>query len=175
MRRVWLLALVPLLASACLFSDLERRTIDLDVLRAWAGQTAEVVPDSLAPAFVTISTRIPEIAGGSASSIEEVSLFVQIQNTALTTTEASVYAHREQIGDAATLRSEGVRILKPVTVAPQSAVQIDARNYAAFADGFDAFVELVLDGDFYLYILGEGASYRLNGNVPSLSFVVAID
>jgi hypothetical protein len=178
--RAWLaiavlVTVVTAAGSGCIGSEVVRRSIDLQDFRSWAGQPAEVVPDSLAPAFVAIGTNVPEVSAGSFQGVDEVSLFVQLQNQGFTPDELTVYATDRIYPSANQVRENGVRLMRPVLVQAQAAVQIDARNYPNFAEGLDGVDELVRNGDFYLYVVGTGSEFRVGANVPTLSLLVVVD
>jgi hypothetical protein len=112
--------------QGCLWSRLERRTIDVGPFSAWAGQTGETPADSLLPVQVPVASRVPEIADGSLQGIEEVALFTQIQNVDLSPVSISIYAHRQRLADASAVRSGGIRLLGPVLVGARSAPSMRA-------------------------------------------------
>ncbi len=166
--------LVPALAG-CFGSDLQRHTVDLADFRAWAGQSAETNPDTLIASLVPIRSQIPEFRSGSVVGVEEVSLFVQLQNADDTVADVTVYAHRERLANRARLVREGVPITQAIRVAPLSAVQIDARSYPIDGANFDAFVDLITASDVYLFVVADSDEFNVAANVPSLSLLVTID
>jgi hypothetical protein len=170
-----LAALAIALCGGCFSSEVRRVTIDVDTISAWAGQDDGFgAPDSLVGSLVPVTDRLPELGAGDVTGVEEIALYIQLQNASFAPVEAAVYAHRSPV-DLATLLAEGIRLTRPVLIQPQSALQIDARSYKLYATGFDEVAELALGGDFFLYVASEGSTFVLNGNVPSLSMVVTID
>jgi hypothetical protein len=168
-----LLAIAAL--PACFSSELRRVTIDVQAVAAWAGQGAGFgAADSLIGSLVPVTDRIPEVLSGGAQGVEEIALYVQIQNASFGPVEVAVYAHRSPV-DLATLLADGVRLTRPILVQPQSAILIDARNYNLYAEGFEEASELLLGGDFFLYVASEASTFMVNGNVPSVSVVVSIE
>jgi hypothetical protein len=166
---------VSLLVAGCLGSSLERRTIDVPSFRSWGDQTEQADPDTVIPAKVDVRQRVPELADGSVIGIEEVSLFVQLQNLDATPAEVAVYAHASRITNLAEILAVGIPITKGIAIDGQSAIQIDARNYPFQSANFDAFVDLIKRGDFYLYIVTSADEFNLAANVPSLSLLVTIE
>lgn len=166
---------VALLAfPGCWASEIRRISVDTDGLRAWAGQDDGFgAADSLIGSPALITTRIPELGTGDVQSIEEIGLYIQLQNSSFVPVEMAVYMHRRAV-DRATLLVEGVRLTRPIVVQPQSALQIDGRNYDLYAAGFDEAVALMLGGDVHLYVASEASEFVINGNVPTLSLLVAI-
>jgi hypothetical protein len=166
---------MALLVSGCLGSSIERRTIDVSSFRSWGGQTAQADPDTLIPARVDVRQRVPELSDGSAVGIEEVSLFVQLQNLDAAPAEVAVYAHASRLTDLAEVLTVGIPVTRGIAIDGQSAIQLDARNYPFQAANFDRFVELIKAGDFYLYIVTSASEFNLAANVPTLSLLVTID
>lgn len=170
-----LLALAGLfLLSGCFGSEIRRATIDLEELRSWDGQTDASDPDSLFPALVPVQSGIANYS--SVTAVEEFSLFVQLQNVgASEAVNVTLYAHRERLIDPAEVRSSGIAISRPIFVHRESAVQLDARSYPEIALGFEEIRELVLEGNFYLYVLADTDVFHVVGNVPTVSFLVVVE
>jgi len=169
-----LVAVLGLVALAgCWASEIRRVTIDVDGLAAWAGQSGSGSPDSLIGGLVPVTSRVPELLAGDVEGVEEIGLYVQLQNASFQPVEVLVVAHRSVV-DRATLLAEGVRLTSPIVVQPQSALQIDARNYLRYARGFEEMVQLVLGGDFFLYVVSEASTFAVNGNVPTISLLFSI-
>lgn len=166
---------LSLALAGCLGSSVERRTIDVSAFRSWAGQTTQAQPDTLIPGRVDVGQRIPEIGDGSAVGIEEVSLFVQLQNLDASPAEVTVYAMPRAVSDREVVLAEGLPITRGIAIDGQSAVQLDARNYPFQSRNFEEFVDLVSAGDFYLYVVATGDVFNVSANVPSLSFLVTVD
>jgi hypothetical protein len=176
-RALWLLApsLLWVVATGCFWSSLERRTITIDGFRSWWDQPLDVPPSALIPARVPVGIDIPEVASGEVVGIEEILLFVQLQNAGFSSVEVAVYAHPDSLGDLDRVRREGVRILRPVLIQAQSALQIDARSYPTLATDLDRFEDLILAGDFHLYVVGESEPFRVGAAAPALSVLVTLE
>lgn len=170
-----LVAVVALAAlPGCWSSEIRRVTIDADGLSAWAGQGAIFgAPDSLIGSPVLLASRLPELGTGDFDGVEEIGIYIQLQNSSFQPIDIAVYMHRSRV-DLSTLLAEGVRLTRPIAVQPQTAFQIDARNYRTFAEGFEEAAELIRGGDFYLYVASEASSFVINGNVPTISILVSV-
>lgn len=169
------LSIVLVALAGCWASEIRRVTIDVDGLTAWAGQDDTFgAADSLIGGPVLITSRLPELRTGEVESVEEIGLYVQLQNASFLPVEMAVYAHRGLV-DRATLLAEGIRLTRPIVVQPQSAFLIDARNYDLLAEGFGEAAELILGGDFYLYVASDESEFVINGNVPTVSVLVAVE
>lgn len=171
------LALVLLAVTvlpSCFWSEIRRVTIDVEAVAAWAGQDDGFgAPDSLIGALVPVTDRIPELVAGDVEGVEELGIYLQIQNASFAPVEVAVYAHRSPV-DLETLLAEGIRLTRPILIQPQTALLIDARNYKLYAEGFEEAAELLLGGDFFLYVASEASTFVVNGNAPSVSVLVSI-
>jgi hypothetical protein len=162
-------------ATGCFWSNLERRTITIDGFRSWWDQPLDVPASALIPARVPVHVDIPEVSSGEVVGIEEILLFVQLQNSGFSSVEVSVYAHPDSLGDLDRVRREGVRILRPILIQAQSALQIDARNYPALATNLARFEDVILAGDFHLYVVGESEPFRVGAAAPAMSVLVTLE
>jgi hypothetical protein len=160
--------------SGCFWSKLERDSLNLLDFQSWGSQATEAVPDSLIPTRVPVAAGVTAVNDGSAQSVQEISLFVQLRNELSEPNLITLYAHPQRINDKAQLREEGVQVMTARLLNGFSAFQIDARNYPEFATGFDGFAELILSGDFYLYVIGLDEPYRVSAGVPAISMVFAV-
>lgn len=164
-----------ILLPGCLGSDIERYTLDLPRIEGWSGQSDLANPDSLVAARLPVASRIPAFEDGSAQGVEEISLFIQLQNRSTEFADVRVYAHANRVTGLDEVRSAGVPVTTSIALDPVSSVQIDARNYPRFEANFDAFADLIESGELYLYVVADTDTFDVAGNVPSVSILVTVD
>jgi len=164
-----------ILLPGCLGSDVERHVLDLPRIEAWSGQVDLANPDSLVAARVPVAGRIPAFADGSAQGVEEIALFIQLQNRTTEFADVRVYAHARELTDLTEVRASGVPITTSIALDPVSSVQVDARNYPVYESSFEAFAELIESGELFLYVVAESDTFDVAGNVPSVSLLVTVD
>jgi hypothetical protein len=163
------------LLPGCLGSEIQRHVLDLPRMEGWSGQPGRAEPDSMVAARVPVSSRIPAFADGSASGVEEVALFIQLQNRSTEFVDVRVYGHPSRVFDIPELRRSGLAVTAAIALDPVSSVQIDARNYPRYGANFDGFADLIRGGEFYLYVVADTDTFDVAGNVPSLSLLVTVD
>jgi len=160
--------------SGCFWSKLERESLNLLDFQSWGSQPTEAAPDSLIPTLVPVAATVTSVSDGSAQSVQEISLFLQIRNEESVAALVTLYAHPQRINDKARLIEEGVQVMTARLLNGSSAIQIDARNYPDVATGFDRFAELILSGEFYLYVISLDEPYRVSAGVPAISMVLSV-